>query len=516
MNKKSLLIIIFLVVLNVLILFFRNYHSLFTVHRSSVIEEVLRQAGGNRGELEKVLDHYSRHPADSLKLRAAEFLILNMPDKYSVGYDAPWEDIATVSLRWTSSLNKQLVLDTYNLGDQTVRDDLRCITAEYLINNIELAFKVWRETPWGKHISFDAFCEDILPYRVNVEPLENWREKVLAGFAELYDELKNDSSMTAVQACCKVNSMLPGGFSIDKDFPPMNYSMLMASMRNTCSGMSALAIFSMRAMGIPVTYDYTIQYPHSSTGHSWNSVRDSAGNYISFMGVQSNPGESHKVIEVPLSKAYRKMFSHQNPVQTENAHIPPELQERCIKDISDEYAGHINIEVAASFQPEINTGYAYLATLLFNANGLKWNPVAWGKTANQHIHYDLVEKNIVYLPVYYVNNQQTPAGYPFFLDDDGNIQYFKPDVASTHEYVFYESGTPSGNGAPAKVIRGKTYELQYWNGANWQLLGKKVAKDASVSFRVPDNALLYLRTDDRNDNFPVFCIRNDKQHWLFK
>jgi hypothetical protein len=59
---------------------------------SPEIEEVLKQAGNNRSELEQVLEHYSHDPADSLKLRAAEFLIVNMPEKYSEYYDAPWTD----------------------------------------------------------------------------------------------------------------------------------------------------------------------------------------------------------------------------------------------------------------------------------------------------------------------------------------------------------------------------------------------------------------------------------------
>jgi hypothetical protein len=40
---------------------------------------VLKQAGKNRRELEKVLKHYGQNPADNLKLCAAEFLIVNMP-----------------------------------------------------------------------------------------------------------------------------------------------------------------------------------------------------------------------------------------------------------------------------------------------------------------------------------------------------------------------------------------------------------------------------------------------------
>ncbi|MGV8139572.1 MAG: hypothetical protein AB2L20_30705 [Mangrovibacterium sp.] len=92
------------------------------------------------------------------------------------------------------------------------------MTSEYLIRNIDLAFKVWQERPWGRHISFDAFCEEILPYRVRTEPLENWREKVLASFADL-DTVLNKPETTAVDACGVVNRLLPR-FRVDKDFPP--------------------------------------------------------------------------------------------------------------------------------------------------------------------------------------------------------------------------------------------------------------------------------------------------------
>ena len=100
---------------------------------SDDLEDVLRQAGKNRGELEKVLKYYGKNKADSLKYRAAEFLIVNMPGKYSMYYDAPWNDAATVFLRWTSSSNKQLVLDEYGLGKKIGKYDLLHITGDYLI-----------------------------------------------------------------------------------------------------------------------------------------------------------------------------------------------------------------------------------------------------------------------------------------------------------------------------------------------------------------------------------------------
>ncbi|MCY6364905.1 hypothetical protein OXV70_14685 [Bacteroides ovatus] len=47
------------------------------------LEKTLDLAQSNRGELEKVIQYYSQNEADSLKLKAARFLIMNMPGHYS-------------------------------------------------------------------------------------------------------------------------------------------------------------------------------------------------------------------------------------------------------------------------------------------------------------------------------------------------------------------------------------------------------------------------------------------------
>ena len=276
----------------ILILFASSCTSRLDV--SDAIENVFQQAGKNRKELEKVLKHYGKDPVDSLKLRAAEFLIVNMPGKYSEYYDAPWNDVATVKMRWTSVANyKQLLLDTYQLGSPIIKSDIEHITAEYLINNIELAFRVWQEMPWGATISFDVFCEEILPYRISTEPLENWRAKALATFADVYSSFREDTTITAVEACNRVNDRLPR-FRMDKDFPVQNFTQLMASTRGMCDNFTALTAFAMRGLGIPVTIDFTPKWVSLPTGHSWNSVRDSNGVHISFMGTETNPGVPHQ------------------------------------------------------------------------------------------------------------------------------------------------------------------------------------------------------------------------------
>lgn len=387
------------------------------------IEEVLQQAGKNRKELEEVLKYYGKNPADSLKLRAAEFLIVNMPGKYSEYYDAPWNDVATVHLRWTSSSDKGMVLDSYQMGEPIIQDDVTNITAKYLINNIEISFMVWQEMPWGKDIPFDVFCEEILPYRVGTEPLENWREKVLASFADLYRSFMKNPTITSVQACSKVNDILPR-FRMDKDFPDMSYSQLMASTRGTCDAMADLALFAMRGLGIPVTFDFTHKYIGAVAGHSWNSVRDSSGNHISFMGCETNPGEPHQGTIRNKAKVYRRTYRIQQNVALYMNNIPPLLQDvNNIVDVTSEY-GYATDVKAPLLNSHLNeTGYVFLAT----HHRKELNLIGWGTVNGDHIQFLSVNKNILYQPVFYNRGVLYPASHPFLVNEDSICRFFNPD-----------------------------------------------------------------------------------------
>ena len=394
-------------------------------------------AGSNRHELERVIAHYKADPADSLKLKAAEFLILNMPGKYSESYEAPWEDVATVNLRWSSSSDKQKVLDTYQLGNPVRKEDIEHITSEYLINNIDLAFQAWNDKPWGKYISFDTFCEEILPYRIGTEPLENWREKVLASFADINNSLKDDSTITAVEACGKVNDVLPR-FRLDKDFSNMSFTQLMATTRGMCDSQAALAAFVMRGLGIPVTIDFTPQWRNHPTGHSWNSVCDSAGQHISFMGTETNPHGSHQGNTLQKAKAYRKTYKHHKVVEPDEVHTPPLFQDNLF-DISSEHNNMASAAIPVKYHPEIPPGSVFLA-LFYD---FEWRLTGHGEADPDSLRFQHAGKDILYLPIYYTNGNQTPAGDPFYIDTDGKTHILSPD--SPDSLMAFGSITPGND-----------------------------------------------------------------------
>ncbi|MDE6144158.1 MAG: hypothetical protein K2F94_08805, partial [Muribaculaceae bacterium] len=153
--------------------------------RNGSLEQALKQACGNRNELEKVLDHYANEPE---KLHAAEWLIENMPGHAAVcgeAVSAFSDSIASRAMTKAEadSLWKEI---SRKLPRPEKCHDITSVSSDFLIDNIDTAFKTWRESPWRDSIGYDMFLRHILPYRVESEPLLNgWRDSLRMTFAPL-------------------------------------------------------------------------------------------------------------------------------------------------------------------------------------------------------------------------------------------------------------------------------------------------------------------------------------------
>ena len=129
------------------------------------VEEALSKAGGNRKELFQVIRHY-QDSGDSLKLKAALFLIENMADKYYLTgnlIDEYYTFIDSVYQIKQLRYDIPAIYDAFRSKTKYMEDktqvnwDVQTLSADYLIENIEEAFSVWKY-PWNEHLSFDEFC----------------------------------------------------------------------------------------------------------------------------------------------------------------------------------------------------------------------------------------------------------------------------------------------------------------------------------------------------------------------
>ena len=131
----------------------------FNIKKEDRLELALNFAGNNRQELEIVLENYKDYP---LKYKAARFLIENMPYHYSVDKDyskrlQPVYDkheIISLKYNWTSSLAWGKEIDSLEIAsrglfkpisDLLKNSDSHTIKSDWLIEQIDLAFKAWKD-----------------------------------------------------------------------------------------------------------------------------------------------------------------------------------------------------------------------------------------------------------------------------------------------------------------------------------------------------------------------------------
>ena len=146
------------------------------------LDKVLDLSGDNRPELEKVLEHFEDDP-DPLKYKAAQFLIENMPGQYyNVGQGVDYSDSLFLA---TAGESQNIRTKWFNDHAQPIFQlpadmvyDLTTIKADFLIKAIDDACDVWNAAPWHEEYDESLFFEYVLPYRLNHEPLSDWRQTI--------------------------------------------------------------------------------------------------------------------------------------------------------------------------------------------------------------------------------------------------------------------------------------------------------------------------------------------------
>ena len=146
----------------------------------------LKAAGNNKKELKAVLKHYRTVDKDPEKLKAAKYLIANMPAHYSYRdtaainhyYSQALEILGTgPSPDWQRDTLRQISDHQYAGITSRIISDVEVMTADYLIYNIDHAFNQWKTRPWAKQLSYQEFRDWVLPYKVTeLQSLDAWRD----------------------------------------------------------------------------------------------------------------------------------------------------------------------------------------------------------------------------------------------------------------------------------------------------------------------------------------------------
>lgn len=431
--------------------------------QNNSLEKALAKSGNNRSELEFVLAHYKQNPKDSLKYIATKFLIENM---YIHFYYSPYPEYFPI----LDSLNKSplesdsiyIVLDSIAKSvvvPKTITNmDLNTLSKEFLITHIDQSFSNWEASPWFQEISFDNFCEFVLPYNTFYEKRENWitnyREKYLP---YLNDYLNTYYPLKMQNFCDSVNKSLITKEPIKlfekglKNYPPTFADNIRLG---SCNDYGARTMYIFRSLGIPVGMDFSPQWINYTTPHSWNILLTEGDVNFPFLGFDETISEWDIEEFFHCPKVFRRTYSIQNSslaLKNFEEQIPEVFKLPNMFDVTSEYVPVSNIEVHLNKNKDISARIVYLCVF----NNKEWIPVHWAEVKRSSAYFTDMGRGVLYLPAYYVDDEFVPAGDAFTLDTLGKVQHLLADTLISEQHTLYRKfHTGRISEYPARMLNG--------------------------------------------------------------
>ena len=205
----------------------RQDSRLWMMSAGDPVESALDRAGMNRAQLQQALNL-----APTAHQEGMRFLIENMPDR-----------------------------------------DLQKLSAEFLLDNVRLAYQAWDESVWKNDLPKEIFLNTVLPYASINERRDAWRKDFRERFLPLISDAKTPSQAAAVLNQ-KVFPLLKVRYSTQRPKADQSPYESMKSGTASCTGLSVLLIDACRAVGVPARFVGTPQWSDKSGNHSWVEVWD--------------------------------------------------------------------------------------------------------------------------------------------------------------------------------------------------------------------------------------------------
>lgn len=478
------------------------------------VEAALTQTKTNRPELEKAILNFTK-VTDSLKLKAVYFLIANMDIQHAESYnwvDSAGKRVEFNELDYPDFKTSVEAFDNLKKNYSKLRAkpvyirDIDTVKAPFLIETVNKAFDVWKQ-PWAKHISFDDFCEYLLPYRVSIEPIQNWFSPYRNKFGFIKEKAKGNLDSALQYLKTDINEWFTCTYNLEQrtePLPRLGALQLLSRKKGSCEDVGDMTTFALRSLGIPATVDVVPFWATSTGGHSLNAVFNSNGAALPY-DILLLYDSLKNFIREP-AKVLRTTYSNQKNtlanVKDKNSIPYGFMRLKNYKDVTGEYWQVQDVDCPL-FSDTIIDEIAFACVL----NGGTWQPAWWGKISNNSVRFTNMCKGAVFLPMYYKKGRMIPAGYPVASGYNHTI-ILKPDV-NTHTVSLKEQEN-------YLLFRtGKKYKLYYWNNA-WILLDEKVAPEKITEMvfeNVPKNALLLLVPEYSKHKERPFIVTDDGQRF---
>lgn len=485
------------------------------------LHEILAKTS-NSNEFYEAIEYFKH---DSLKTEALFFVIRNMPGKRTIKYTMRGKNGEIVEHDWSK-------YNSFYEASESARQegifvnkdfsfaDIDSLNSDFIIQNIENAFKVWNR-PWSKDISFRDFCEYVLPYKDSYEMISsNWRGDI----ESKYSWINQLSHLTNLKLAQRLNDSLKRIFNFNYNYvlaPPFpDLNQLYKLGKGPCPYMTSLAIYTMRGMGIPTARDFVPYWTniHHFSSHAWNSMLSQDGKWYGFMGCESNPGLYAPKFHA--AKVFRETFSIQN-VELHNKikkpeDIPEYFRRNDFIDVTSQYydTDDISMELVDSLR---NEEALYLAVY----NTKQWRVVHWGIVENGKVTFKNMAKGVVYLPMSYSSEKGfNTCMNPILFDSLGKVISIVSNkgIKENVNVRYFGLGELGSKDFANPIEIGKKYTLYYWAFNHWNKIGSKTATISILKFAdVPEGALLSLGRNEESEDSgeQLFIFRKDINTQVF-
>lgn len=149
--------------------------------------------------------------------------------------------------------------------------DLTSLSSEFLLENVEYAYKAREEFSWCKNLPDSIFLNEVLPYANTTEDRDPWRKD----FYERFSPMVKDCQ-TLTEAIYTINKPINKEVKVEYDTrrsrvdasPKQSMEEHMA----TCTGLSMILTDAFRSVGIPSRLAGTGMWTNMKGNHTWSEV----------------------------------------------------------------------------------------------------------------------------------------------------------------------------------------------------------------------------------------------------
>src|SRR5579859_1421939 len=151
--------------------------------------------------------------------------------------------------------------------------DLRSLKADFLLENVALAYKARQEVPWGNLIPEDVFLDNVLAYANVDESRDPWRKEMYDLCMPLIKECKTPGE-AAERLNRTVFPMLKVKYSTGRKKPHQSPKETIEQGLASCTGLSILLSDACRSVAVPARLVGTPLWANKTGNHTWVEIWD--------------------------------------------------------------------------------------------------------------------------------------------------------------------------------------------------------------------------------------------------